>query len=109
MGVGPPITLGIVARSAVGGLDFTRVTSVVLYPQRPDGTEPSPWTATLAPAPDQVAITPVRAVVQYPFQTPDLDLRGLWKVQVVFITPDGPWPGDPKLTPEFTVTDKWGQ
>lgn len=109
MGIGHPVVLGIPIKSTPGTVDLTTVTGVQLLPLRPDGSTKTPWVASLAPASDEQAVTPFRALVQYPFQTADLDMRGIWKFQVLLTTPSGVWPGKPEETPELQCTDSWGQ
>jgi hypothetical protein len=108
MGVGPPVVLGILYRSS--SIDLTTVTGVTLYPLRPDGTQPlTPWAASIIKAPDEDALTPVFGLIQYPFQVIDVQVRGIWFVQVVFTVPSGFWPNKPELTPAFQATDQWGR
>lgn len=111
LGVGPDVTLGIPITSVgpPNAVDLTTVSSVTLTPMRQDGTTKAPWIATLVPAFGNIVVTPNAAIVAYPFQTTDLDQKGVWRVSITLNLNDGGhWWTEPPES-QFRVIDPWGR
>ena len=112
IGVGPDMPLAIPITSTPpplgNAVDLTTVVNVTLTPRRQDGSTKSPWTATLVPAIGQTLVIPTAAIIRYPFQTTDLDTKGVWRVSIVLnLTDGGHWWTKP-LEASFRVTDPFG-